>query len=128
MQKFKNNAIVYVNSVYNIAEKCEVVNCVESKSDTGKNYYKVHSIDNYGTFGVAENCVFATKEDAQKAYYKLSAKRVEQYKKEIKTLKDLLEFPLTHCLACGDEYTDYDAQRAYRIRANELTGIVLKEQ
>lgn len=125
MQRFQKDSVVFVNDSYDIAEKCKVIDYMENESDVGKNYYKVHYVDKYGTFEVVEHRVFATKEDALKAYYRLSAKRVEQYKKEIKTLKDLLEFPLTHCLACGNEYTDYDAQRAYRIRVAELTGITL---
>lgn len=128
MQKFKNKQIVYVNSPYNIAEKCEVIDYVEHESSTGEGVYKVHSIDNRGTFGATENCIFAIEKDAHEAYEKSFADLVEQYKDKIKTLKDLLEFPLSHCLACGEEYTEYEAQKAYRIRANELTGLILEEK
>lgn len=128
MQKFKNKQIVYVNSPYNIAEKCEVIDYVEHESSTGQGVYKVHSIDNRGTFGATKNCIFATEKDAQEAHEKLFAALVEQYKNEIKTLKDLLEFPLSHCLSCGEEYTEYEAQKAYRIRANELTNLILEEK
>ena len=128
MQKFKNKQIVYVNSTYNIAEKCEVIDYVEHESSTGQGIYKVHSIDNHGTFGATENCIFATEKDAHEAYEKLFADLVEQYKDEIKTLKDLLEFPLSHCLSCGEEYIEYEAQKAYRIRATELTGLILEDK
>ena len=127
MQRFKNGSTVFVNSTYNKEERCEVVDCAENELSTGKNVYKVHSLDNYGTFTVLEDYIFATKEDAHKANIEASANIVRQYKAEIKTLKDLLEFPLTHCLACGEDYTDYEAQRAYRIRANELTGLILQK-
>ena len=128
MQKFKNKQIVYVNSQYNIAEKCEVIDYVEHESSTGQGVYKVHSIDNQGTFGATENCIFAIEKDAHEAYEKSFADLVEQYKDEIKTLKDLLEFPLSHCLSCGEEYIEYEAKKAYRIRANELTGLILEEK
>lgn len=127
MQKFTNNTTVYVNSTYNTAEKCEVVGYVEYESSTGQSVYKLHSADNHGTFCATEDCIFATKEDACKAYEEASAELVERYKSEIRTLRDLLEFPLSHCLACGEEYTEYEAQKAYRIRANELTGLILEE-
>lgn len=128
MQIFKNKQIVYVNSQYNMAEKCEIIDYVEHESGTGQGVYKVHSIDNKGTFETTENCIFATEKNAHEAYEKSFADLVEQYKDEIKTLKDLLEFPLSHCLSCGEEYIEYEAQKAYRIRANELTGLILKEK
>ncbi len=128
MQKFKPNEIIYVNGIYNIAEKCEIIDYTERESNAGKSIYKVHSIENGGTFGASEDCVFKTKEDAKDAYKKSFEKLVEQYKSEIKTLKDLLEFPLSHCLSCGEEYIEYEAQRAYRIRVSELTGMDLREE
>jgi hypothetical protein len=89
------------------------------------NVYKVHSLDNGGTFAVTEECVFATKQEAHKSYLEESAKLVDKYKEEIKNLNDLLKFPLEYCISCGEEYTDYEAQKAYKIRANELFGIIL---
>ena len=44
----------------------------------------------------------------------------------MKDLKDLLKFPLNHCLN-GEEYTDYEAKAAYKQRVNELVGIDLLE-
>lgn len=128
MQRFKNKQIVYVNSTYNIAEKCEVIDYVEYESSTGKSIYKVHSIVHKGTFGATEDCIFTTEEKARKAYEKSFEDLVKQYKDKIKTLKDLLEFPLSHCLSCGEEYIEYEAQKAYRIRANELTGLILDKE
>ena len=45
-----------------------------------------------------------------------------KYKREIKNLNDLLQFPLHHCF-CGDEYTDWEAVEAYKTRVKELTGL-----
>lgn len=125
-RKFNNGTTVYVNSTWNQEEECIVTGYVENESSTGKNVYKVNSQVNGGTFGATEDCVFATKEEAHKASIETSAKLVQKYKSEIKTLKDLIAFPLNHCISCGEEYIDWEAQRAYRLRANELIGVVLE--
>ncbi len=122
MRKFANNQIVFVNGTYNQEEKCIIIDCIENEPTTGKTIYNVHSLDNYGTFGTTEDRVFATKEEAHKASIEASAKLVGQYKAEIKTLKDLLEFPLKHCISGGEEYTNNEAEQAYRLRMHELTG------
>ena len=62
MQKFKNGTIVFVNGSWNTAEKCIVASFVENESSTHQNVYLVNSIDNGGTFGATEDCIFDTKE------------------------------------------------------------------
>ena len=124
MLKPKLGDIVYVNNAWTVAEKCEVTEIGDKDADD--EYFYVHSLDNVGSFCALRSDIYATKEEAIAAYQEKSAKNVEQYKKEIKGLKELLEFPLTHCLN-GEEYTDYDAIEAYKIMASELTGIVLKD-
>lgn len=52
----------------------------------------------------------------------VSEQRISEYKEEIKSLHDLLQFPLKHCL-CGDGYTDFDAIDAYKTKVKELIGI-----
>ena len=58
------------------------------------------------------------------ANIKKSDELINKYKAEIKDMNDLLHFPLEHCFN-GEEYTEYEAMEAYKIRANELTGAVL---
>ena len=123
IQKFKKGMTVYVNSTWSVAEKCTILDYIENESGTNKKFYKVHSSVHGGTFGATEDCIFATKEEACKAYLNASTQLINKYKSEIRNLEDLLRFPLKHCF-CG-EYTDYEALSAYKARATELTEIVL---
>lgn len=41
------------------------------------------------------------------------------YKESIKTVEDLINFPLSHCF-CGEEYTEYEVIAAYKERAKEF--------
>lgn len=125
MQRFQKGSTVYANSTWNKAEKCTVNGYVKNESSTGKNVYMLSSMN--GTFGATEDCVFETKDEAYQALIDESTKVVNGYKSEIKTLKDLLMFPLSHCISCGEEYTDWDAQKAYKERIMEITGIKLDE-
>jgi len=124
-RKFADNEIVYVNSTYNIAEKCKITKFVQKESSVNKSVYALKSLDNLGSFAAIEECIFKTKEDALKAYKESSNKLIEKYKNEIKTLEDLIKFPLSHCIACAEEYTEEEAREAYEIRAKELIGILL---
>lgn len=124
-RKFADNEIVYVNSTYNIAEKCNITKLLQKESKINKAVYALHSLDNLGSFAATEECIFKTKEDALKAYKESSNKLIEKYKNEIKTLEDLIKFPLSHCIACGEEYTEEEAREAYEIRAKEIIGILL---
>lgn len=117
---YKIGDIVYVNGIWNVAEKCEITSERDSNG-----VYSVHSLDSGGSFGALTDNVFPTKEDAIAAHKRKSEENIVRYKEEIKNLNDLLEFPLNNCF-CGEEYTDYDAREAYKIRVKELTGIVLE--
>lgn len=123
MEKLQIGAIVYVNSTYNTAEKCKVTGYGE---ENGKEYYKIHSIDNCGDFGALPENIYLTRDAALRGAKKASEELVCKYKSEIKNLQDLLQFPLNHCF-CGDEYTDWEAIEAYKIRVKELTGLVLTQ-
>ena len=80
--------------------------------------------DTYGTGGARFEKLYASAKDAYDAKKKLYEEAVKKYCDEIKTGADLISFPLTHCL-CGEEYTDYPAIEAYKIRARELAGVDL---
>lgn len=69
--------------------------------------------------------LWANPEEAYNAIEKEINDLVENYKNEIKTIEDLVAFPLEHCFD-GEEYTDYEAIKAYKIRAKELLNIDLK--
>ena len=122
MFRFENGRTVFVNSTYNTAEECTVVSFTEHESSTGESVYVVHSTVNGGTFGVTADNVFPSKLKALAAAEIERQNKISEYKREIKNLNDLLQFPLHHCF-CGDEYTDWEAVEAYKTRAKELTGL-----
>lgn len=126
VRTFKDGDIVFVNSIWNTAEKCEIAGFVEKESSMGKSVYIVHSLDNYGTFGATEDCIFTTKEDAISEYYKAFENTVKSYCEQIKTLEDLVEFPIDNCIN-GEEYTNYPALEAYKIRSKEIINSVQKK-
>lgn len=65
------------------------------------------------------NNLFATKEKAIAAAKQESQDWVDDYKKEITDIASLVAFPLSHTFY-AEEYTDYEAIRAYKERAKEL--------
>lgn len=69
--------------------------------------------------------LWANPEEAYNAIEKEFNDLVEKHKNEIKTIEDLIAFPLEHCFD-GEEYTDYEAIKAYKIRAKELLNIDLE--
>ena len=58
---------------------------------------------------------------------KLVIEEVEKYKAEIKTVRDLIIFPLEHTVSDAEEYSNDAARRAYKERAEELGFITSKE-
>ena len=52
---------------------------------------------------------------------------MEKYKAEIKTVRDLIIFPLEHTVSDAEEYSNDAARRAYKERAEELGFITSKE-
>lgn len=63
--------------------------------------------------------LFVTKEEAIAAAKQESQDWVDDYKKEITDIASLVAFPLSHTFY-AEEYTDYEAIKAYRERAKEL--------
>lgn len=123
--KFKNGDVVFVNGTWNTAEKCKITGFVEKESSTGKPVYTLHSLDNYGTFGATEDCIFDTKENAISAHKTAFKIKVKSYCEQIRTLSDLVRFPIDNCL-CGED-TDYAAFEAYTIKAKEILNTTLKK-
>lgn len=82
----------------------------------GKSYLEDSFI---GITHQSPNNLFTTKEEAIAAAKKESQDWVDDYKKEITDIASLVAFPLSHTFY-AEEYTDYEAIRAYRERAKEL--------
>lgn len=83
---------------------------------TGEVYAEGSSV---GTTTQPLNNLFATKYEAIEAIKKANQKRVDDYKAEITDIASLVAFPLSHTFY-AEEYTDYEAIRAYKERAREL--------
>lgn len=81
---------------------------------------KSYSEDSFiGTTHQSPNNLFVTKEEAIAVTKKANQKRVDNYKAEITDIASLVAFPLSHTFY-AEEYTDYEAIKAYKERAKEL--------
>lgn len=124
INKIKINQKVWFKESWTERIVCGFVNEITKRSDNedyiieikGKSY----SDDSFiGTTHQSPNNLFATKEEAIAAAKKENQKRVDNYKAEITDIASLVAFPLTHTFG-AEEYTDYEAIRAYKERAKEL--------
>ena len=78
----------------------------------------------YGTRNYPIDKLYITVDELQENMKKEFAKNVSALKGSIKTVEDLIIFPLMHCL-CGEEYTEHEAIHAYKAKAKELLNIDL---
>lgn len=78
----------------------------------------------YGVRQLLIDDVYTSYEEAYNARNEKASKAVKAYCDAINSVEDLVRFPLQHCLN-GEEYTDYNALKAYKIRAHELLGVEL---
>ena len=123
MNKFNLGDIVYVNSMLGPADECKIINIFPADSEQGTNTYTVESNEGW-TYNALEDYMFLTEKDAIDVFEKSREELINKYKEEIKTVKDLITFPLVHCL-CG-EYANYESIEAYKIRAKELLNIEIE--
>lgn len=65
------------------------------------------------------NDIFTTREQCIQAVAEKNNQLVAAYKAEITDINSLVNFPLNHSFG-AEEYTDYEAIRAYKERAAEL--------
>ena len=72
---------------------------------------------------VCEEKLYVLEEDARSALYKMEHELLQRYKSEIYTVRDLVNFPLRHCIYGNDH--DSLASLAYKLRAEELGFIVM---
>jgi len=120
---FKIGDIVYVNTTYNIAEKCEIIDIFNDKEHHYEGY-SVHSLKRYGTFGVRKTDAFATKKEAIDAYTTQWLERKEAFKAQMLNMKDVVNFALSQI---SDEYASDGAISAIKERASELLDIPVEE-
>lgn len=100
---------------------CDGVKCAEVKSIEAVNENGEKVGNTYGTSTRALQHLYGTAKEVFEAHRNKSEATVRQYCKEIKDVGDLLTFPLYNCLN-GEEYTNYDAIKAFKQRAKELLG------
>lgn len=72
-----------------------------------------------GTTHQSPNNLFTTEEEAIAAVEEENQKIVDDYKTEITDIASLVAFPLLHPFG-AEEYTNYEAIRAYKERTKEL--------
>lgn len=72
-----------------------------------------------GTVTLPLRYLFTTKDEAIAMVKQKNLKIVNKYKSEISTIADLIKFPLIHPFG-AEEYTDYEAIKAYKEKAAEL--------
>lgn len=81
-----------------------------------------------GTCWAAIENLYPSFKDCETAVLKTFADEVAKYKAEIKTIRDLIIFPLKHTVSYAEEYSDNAARQAYKERAAELGFITDKEK
>lgn len=78
------------------------------------------AFDKNSTAYVKLENLYRSKNDCIKGIQEKNDKIVAEYKAEITDLESLITFPLKHNVGQCEEYTDYEAIRAYTERAAEL--------
>ena len=101
-----------------------------------KQYAKIHCLSvvdidgddickQYGCETRLISDLYSSHHEAYNTYFIKKNKCIKKYCDIIKTIEDLINFPLHHCI-CGEEYTNNEAKEAYKIRAKELLNIQVK--
>ena len=70
--------------------------------------------------------LYSSAEAAYEEQLKAQQNKIKEYCDQIKSIEDLVKFSIDHCLN-GEEYTDYEARRAYINRVSDLLGIKLED-
>lgn len=107
--------------------------CVEN-IENGRTYAKLKGLydcdndedtDAYGSWGCFLENLYLTKEEVLIARDEENKKEILKYKSQIKDINDLINFCLSHCIANGEEYTNWNARKAVIEKAKEF-GIKIK--
>mgnify|MGYP001620243279 FL=1 len=103
------------------AKVMDILPMEDQKRYPGKKYAKLKC--EIGTCGALLENVYPSFKACKEAVQKTFIEKVEKYKAEMKTVRDLIIFPLKQTV----EYSDDAARRAYKERAEELGFITSKE-
>lgn len=71
-----------------------------------------------------EQNLFRTKTEAAVEVKRRRDNAIKRYMSEITDVSSLVSFCLNHCVACAEEYTNWNAREAVKIKAKEL-GLTL---
>lgn len=71
-----------------------------------------------------EQNLFRTKTEAAAEVKRRRDNAIKRYMNEITDVSSLVSFCLNHCVACAEEYTNWNAREAVKIKAKEL-GLTL---
>ena len=96
----------------------------------GFKYYVLEDVEDvsmpehncYGQYKALTEKCFKTAEELYVYIKEQHDIEVQKYYDEIKTVEDLLKFPLKYSFN-AEEYTNYDAMEAYKIKAKELLNV-----
>lgn len=116
-QNFKSGDYVYFIDNYNNNHEGEIFNILSSLKDKMV-FYSIKT--RYGTFTVPIYDIFKTKEDRDQVRIKRYNKKVQEYCEKINDITDLVFFMFGHNVAFAEEYTDWEAREAARIKANQF--------
>lgn len=116
-QNFKSGDYVYFIDNYNNNHEGEIFNILSSLKDKMV-FYSIKT--RYGTFTVPIYDIFKTKEDRDQVCIKRYNKKVQEYCEKINDITDLVFFMFGHNVAFAEEYTDWEAREAARIKANQF--------
>ena len=116
-QNFKPGDYVYFIDNYDNNQEGEILD-VLSPLEHMMVFYSIET--RYGTFAVPIYNIFKTKEDREQARIKRYNKKVQEYCEKINDIVDLVFFMFDHNVAPAEEYTDWEAREAVRIKANQF--------
>lgn len=116
-QNFKSGDYVYFIDNYNNNHEGEIFNILSSLKDKMV-FYSIKT--RYGTLTVPIYDIFKTKEDRDQVRIKRYNKKVQEYCEKINDITDLVFFMFGHNVAFAEEYTDWEAREAARIKANQF--------
>ncbi len=114
-----SGTIIYSNTTWNVAEKCEI-KCFVPATDDDPDYYVVRSHVHGGTFGALLEKSFLTEKEAIIAYQEETLIKTKEIKATLNTMKDVLDYALQHM---SDEYVPEAERRAIKERGYELLEI-----
>lgn len=116
-QNFKSGDYVYFIDNYDNNHEGEILDVLNPL----EHLMVFYSIETpHGTFAVPIYNIFKTKEDREQGRIKRYNKKVQEYCEKINDITDLVFFMFDHNVAPAEEYTDWEAREAARIKASQF--------